>query len=49
MANKKKFNNPVQIGFRAERSTKDRIDAITENQTAWLNKAILNQLKRDEG
>ena len=48
MANTKKFNNPVQFTLRIEQDTKERIEAVTDNITEFINEAIKSQLGYEE-
>ena len=48
MANKIKYSNPIQIGIVVDQSIKDRIEALTDNITKFVNEAILSQLEYEE-
>jgi len=48
MANKIKYTEPIQIGIVVELKTKERIEALTDNITKFVNEAIESQLVYEE-
>jgi hypothetical protein len=47
MANVKKFDDPILIGVRVEKSTQARVSKAAKNKNDWLNEAILEKLQRE--